>query len=295
MVLACLLLAAQAAQPAPSPLDRLKASIERITRSANATWGIYVKSLETGEEVAINADRQMDTMSVIKIPLMAEVYYQIKEGKFKLSDRYPIKAEDLLPGTGVLRSLDAGESITVKDLITLMIIVSDNTATDVLFNMVGGVEPVNRRMATLGLKHTRATAPSRTWFAALRKAPSAEAFHRAAQNPYGLSSPHDIGVLLEQMERGVLVDKESSAQMLQIMRGQLYRSRIPRYLTGFAIPHKTGDFMPYIGNDVGVLELAGDKRVVVSIFTANHFGNGWMLEDAIGQVSQAVAGYFEAK
>src|SRR5882724_8702833 len=170
MVLACLLLAAQAAQPAPSPLGKLKASIERITRSANATWGIYVKSLETGEEVAINADRQMDTMSVIKIPLMAEVYYQIKEGKFKLSDRYPIKAEDLLPGTGVLRSLDAGESITVKDLITLMIIVSDNTATDVLFNMVGGVEPVNRRMATLGLKRTRATAPSRTWFAALRKA-----------------------------------------------------------------------------------------------------------------------------
>src|SRR5260370_18766634 len=97
MVLACLLLAAQAAQPAPSPLDRLKASIERITRSANATWGMYVKSLETGEEVAINADRQMDTITVIKIPLMAEVYYHIKEGKVKLSDRSPTNTENLLP------------------------------------------------------------------------------------------------------------------------------------------------------------------------------------------------------
>src|SRR6266478_72858 len=97
MVLACLLLAAQAAQPAqpaqpaPSPLDRLKASIERITRSANATWGIYVKSLETGEEVAINADRQMDTMSVIKIPLMVEAFRQIEAGKFTLEDKVSLK------------------------------------------------------------------------------------------------------------------------------------------------------------------------------------------------------------
>ena len=54
----------------------------------NATWGIYVKSIETGEEIAIDADRQMETMSTIKIPLMVEVLEQVKAGRFRLTDKY---------------------------------------------------------------------------------------------------------------------------------------------------------------------------------------------------------------
>lgn len=282
---------AQPAQAPPSSLDRLKASIERITASANATWGIYVKSLDTGEEIAIGADRQMDTMSVIKIPLMVEVFEQIKAGKFSLTDKYTLAKEDILPGTGVMRSLDPGDTFTVKDLLTLMNIVSDNTATDVLYRLVGGPEAVNRRMQALGLKQTRAPANARAWFDALAAEKDRVKFHREAKHPFGLSTPREIGLLLEQMERGTLVDKASSDLMLQIMRGQIYRTRIPRFLSGFAVPHKTGDFLPYIGNDVGVLESTG-ARVVVCIFTANHFGNGWMLEEAIGHVAAEVAAYF---
>ena len=74
--------------PAQTPLQRLQASIERTTRSVNATWGIWIKSLDTGEEIAIDADRQMETMSTIKIPLMVEVFEQIKAGTFKLTDQY---------------------------------------------------------------------------------------------------------------------------------------------------------------------------------------------------------------
>ncbi|HLF85436.1 MAG TPA: serine hydrolase, partial [Blastocatellia bacterium] len=70
-----------------TPLARLQANIERITRSVNAKWGIYIKCIETGEEIAINADETMDTMSVIKIPLMIEVFRQIEAGKFALTDR----------------------------------------------------------------------------------------------------------------------------------------------------------------------------------------------------------------
>ena len=69
----------------------------------------------------------MDTMSVIKIPLMVEVFEQIKAGKMALSDKYTLTKDDMRPGTGILRSLDPGDVLTVKDLITLMIIVSDNT------------------------------------------------------------------------------------------------------------------------------------------------------------------------
>ena len=279
------------AQPRQSPLQRLESSIERITASVNATWGIYVKSIETNEEVAIGADRQMETMSTIKIPLMIEVFEQIKAGKFKLTDKYTFDAADLRGGTGVIRSLEPGAVLTVKDLITLMVIVSDNTATDVLYKMVGGPDAVNRRMEALGLQKTRAQTLAAPWFEALRSASSTEAFYREGKHPFGLTTPREMGSILEKMERGLLVDKPSSELMLQIMRGQLYRTRIPRYITGYRIPHKTGDFLPYVGDDVGMLEAPG-KTIIVSIFTGNHFGSGEMLENAIGLVAKEVADYF---
>lgn len=282
---------AQAPATAPTPRQRLDGELARITRSLNATWGIYAKSIETGEEIAVDADRQMDTMSVIKIPLMVELFQQVTDGRIALDTRYAVTKADMLPGTGVLRSLDPGAVITVRDLVTLMIIVSDNTATDVIYQMVGGPDVVNRRMHALGLEKTSAPAPARVWFDALRAAPSAEQFHREAKHRFGLSTPREIGKLLEMMERGTLVDKAASEQMLEIMRGQLYRSRIPRFLSGYRIPHKTGDFLPYIGNDVGVVEAPGNT-VVISVFTANHFGSGDSLEEAIGRLSKEIVTYF---
>jgi beta-lactamase class A len=284
-----------AQQPAPeTPLQRLRAAIERTTKSVNATWGIYVKSLDTGEEVAIDADRQMETMSTIKIPLMIEAFEQIKAGKFKLGDKYTLVADDIRPGTGIIQRLDPGAVLTVKDLITLMIIVSDNTATDVLYRMVGGPDAVTRRMEAMGLKATHPVNNGSAWFAALRAAPNAETFYRDGKHPFGLSTPREMGTLLEKMERGDLVDKPSSDLMLEIMRGQVYRSRIPRYVTGYRIPHKTGDFLPFVGDDVGMLEMPGSpgKTIIVSIFTGNHFGSGEALENAIGLVAKEVADYF---
>jgi len=181
--------------------------------------------------------------------------------------------------------------LTIKDLLTLMIIVSDNTATDLLYDNVGGVEPVNKLMADWGLNSIRATGKADAWFKALRAAPSAEEFHRAGKNPFGLSSPRDMGKLLEKLEKGEAVSKKSSDMMLQMMRGQVYSSRLPRYVSGYRIPHKTGDFLPYIGNDVGVLE-SPTRRIVMSVFTAHHYGAGDRLEDAIGRVAELVGNYF---
>lgn len=276
---------------AAQPLARLQANIERITKSVNADWGIYIKSLDTGEEIAINADRQMDTMSVIKIPLLATAFEQIQAGRFSLADKVTLRDADKRPGTGIIRSLDPGAVLTIKDLLTLMIIVSDNTATDLIFDKVGGVEAVNRLMNDWGLKSIRATAPSSAWFAALRAAPSAEAFHREGKSPYGLASPRDIGRLLEKIERGEAVSKAASETMMQMMRGQVYSSRLPKYVTGFRLPHKTGDFLPYIGNDVGVLE-SEKQRIVISVFTAHHYGVGTYLEDGIGRIAELVANYY---
>jgi beta-lactamase class A len=275
----------------PAPLQRLEAAIQRTTRSVNAAWGIYVKSLESGEEIAIDADRQMETMSTIKIPLMIEAFEQIKSGRFKLTDKYTFVEADSQPGTGTIQRLDPGAVMTVKDLITMMVIVSDNTATEVLYRMVGGPDAVNARMDALGLKNTRAMNVPSKWFPALRAATTTEQFYREGKHPFGLSTPREMGRLLEMMERGTLVDKPSSDLMLRIMRGQLYRTRIPRYVTGYTIPHKTGDFLPFVGDDVGMLEAPG-KTIIVSVFTGNHFGSGEALENAIGLVAKDVADYF---
>ena len=99
-----------------TPLDRLRASIERTTKSVNAAWGIYIKSLETNEEIALDADRQMETMSTIKIPLMVEVFEQIKAGKFALSDKYTFAQADSQPGTGTIQRLDPGAVMTATCL-----------------------------------------------------------------------------------------------------------------------------------------------------------------------------------
>ena len=291
----CLAAAAVAQQPgAPRPLARLEANIQRVTQSINANWGIYIKCLETGEEIALNADQQMETMSVIKIPLMAEAFRQIGEGKFALSDRVTLTDAAKRAGTGIIRSLDAGVQLTVKDLLTLMIIVSDNTATDLIYERVGGPPAVNRLMDSWGLHSIRANTNADAWFKALRAAGSAEKFYVAGEHPFGLSSPRDLGKLLEKMEKGEAVSKAASDQMLQILRGQVYSSRLPRYVTGFRIPHKTGDFLPYVGNDVGILE-SPNRRVVMSVFTGKHFGAGVNLEDAIGRVAELTANYFAAR
>ena len=291
VLLSMILASAASSQPAaPAPLQRLQSTVETITRSINANWGIYIKSLETGEEITLNPDRQMETMSTIKIPLMVEVFEQIKAGKFTLTDKYTFVQADSQPGTGTIQRLDPGAVMTIKDLITMMIIVSDNTATEVLYRMVGGPDAVNARMDAMGLKNTRAMNIPSKWFPALNATPR-EQFAREGKHPFGLSTPREMGRLLEMMERGTLVDKPSSDLMLQIMRGQVYRSRIPRFVTGYRIPHKTGDFLPYVGDDVGVLEAQG-RTIVISIFTGNHFGSGEMLENAIGLVAKEVADYF---
>ena len=292
---------AQPPQP-QAPLERLRTNILQTAKSVDTHWGIYIKCLDTGEEIAINADEQMDTMSVIKVPLMVEAFRQIEAGKFSLSDRYTLKAADKRPGTGVIRSLDDGDSLTIKDLLTLMVIVSDNTATDLMYDKVGGTAPVNALMQSYGLNSIRATGTADTWFKALQEAGSATKFHNEGKTPFGLSSPHDMGKLLEKIANGEAVSKSASDQMLGMMRGQLYRSRIPKYIDGYVIPHKTGDFVPYIANDIGLLT-NGKHKVVISIFTNKQDIDQQMptslmtaaIEDAIGRIAQQVADYYGFK
>ncbi len=317
---AALLLAAVAAAQQPSipgpSIDLLRRNVERITQGVRADWGVYIKSLDTGEEVAINADAVMDTMSVIKVPLLVEAFRQVDAGKLRLSDRIELKAADKRFGTGVLRTLDDGLRLTLKDALTLMIIQSDNTATDMVFEQVGGPARVTQAMRALDLATITATGTSFEWFRELgaisdaawaklspeelftrgypptpSRAADVERFHFGGKTPYGLASPHDIGRLLEKIARNQAASPASCAEMLRILRAQQMNTRIPKYLTAAATPHKTGDFPPYIANDAGLIETPR-ARVVAVFFTAHHRGIYAHLEDAIARASEQVWEYF---
>lgn len=308
LVVAPLLLASGLRAQAPvrqlqMPIERLRTNIEQITRGVDTNWGIYIKCLDTNEEVALNADQVMDTMSVIKIPLLVEAFRQIETGKFSLADRYSLKASDKRPGSGILRLLDEGASLTIKDLLTLMIVVSDNTATDIMWEKVGGLEPVTRLMHTYGFDTIRATTTAADWWKALAAVSNNRVvFHNQAKTPYGLSSPRDIGRLLEKIAAGEAVSKNASDQMIEMMNGQLYRTRLPKYLQGIQglqYPHKTGDFVPFIVNDAGLL-ISAQRKTVIVVFTdkknvpPNLPTNlmGPVIEDAIGRIAEQTANYF---
>jgi beta-lactamase class A len=315
-ILLLVLPAAAQNAPAPKPIDLLKQKLEQISAGVSADWGIYIKSLDTGEEIAINPDKVMDTMSTIKIPLMVDVYRQVDAGKINTADRIVMKTADKRFGTGVLRTLDSGLNLSFRDALELMIIQSDNSGTDIAFARAGGPAHVTQTMHELGLNSITATGTSFDWFRALAEAgdpayakfgpeelftkgfpdkltdEEEDRFHFEGKHPYGLSSARDMGRLLEMMATSKAASEKSCKEMLRMMGRQQFRTRIPRFLMDDAnTPHKTGDFPPYIANDVGLIETPSD-RVVVVFFSAHHRGFYSELEDAIGRMSEQVWAYF---
>jgi beta-lactamase class A len=301
---------------APRPIDLLKARMETIAHGVSADWGIYIKSLDTGEEIAINADATMDTMSAIKIPLLVDVYRQVDAGRINTADRIVMHTSDKRFGTGVLRTLDNGLDLSFHDALMLMIIQSDNTGTDMAFAKAGGPAHVTQTMRELGLNSITATGTTFEWFRALAEPgdPSyakispedlftkgfpakltdadVERFHFEGKHPFGLSNARDMGRLLEMMATNKAASEKSCKEMMRMMGLQQFRSRIPKYMDDDTnTPHKTGDFPPYIANDVGLIETPAG-RVVVVFFSAHHRGFYSELEDAIARMSEQVWAYF---
>lgn len=299
-----------------NPLDLLKTKIDTIAHGVSADWGIYIKSLDTGEEVAINADVPMDTMSAIKIPLLVDVYRQVDAGKIDPTQRVAMATADKRFGTGVLRTLDPGLELSFHDALMLMIIQSDNTGTDLAFSRVGGPAHVTATMRQLGLTSITATGTTFDWFRALAAAgdpaweklspeelftkgfpekltdAQVERFHFEGKHPFGLSSAREMGKLLEWIATNRAASEKSCKEMLRMMGLQQMRTRIPKYMDDETrVPHKTGDFPPYIANDVGYIETA-TGRVVVVFFSAHHRGYYSELEDAIARMSEQVWAYF---
>jgi beta-lactamase class A len=299
----------------------IEAAIRSIADSVNAEWGIYARFLESGQEIAINADARMDTMSVIKVPLLATLMRAVDRGDVDLSKRITLCDEHRRWGTGVLRLFDEGATFTLRDAAHLMIVISDNVATDLCFEAVGGPAAVKREMQDLGLPTIEAVgtawdwlgalsryadpshagltpgesyrkgypaSPSmgRTWLSARETAHVREAFHFESGVPFGLASARDITRLFQMIAAGTCASPESCEFMMSVLRAQMYGSRIPRHLVGAVVAHKTGDFGPFIANDAGIVERDGHAVLAACFLTTHHRGRYDATEEAIAQMSQ---------
>jgi beta-lactamase class A len=301
-------------------LDSLRRELDQIRNHFPGDISIYMKNLSTAEEIAIDSDTVYETFSVIKLAIAAEVMRQVESGKFSLSDRITTKAADERLPSGVLYALEPGLNPTIRDLLTLMIIISDNEATDLLADKVGRPN-VTAYMHSLGLANTSIQFSDldwdRTWLSALdphyrnargdqtvnfpfgnySEANVEQAFGHTIYDAgifFGHSTTKDIGRLLEMLAKGKLVSKDASELILNIMEKQQVNDRFPRYLKDVRIAHKTGDGQPFIGNDAGVMWVKNEPIILV-VFTGHHRGETAALHDHVAQVAALVVRHYGGK
>ena len=216
--------------------------------------GVYVKNLITGETWQRGADVPVVAASVIKIPVMIEAFRAQEDGELSLDERHALRDEERMPSCGTLKAMHTGIEMTLLDLVKLMIIVSDNTATNVMINRLG-IENVNKTLCSLGCEKTRL---NRLLF-------DSAASKRGIKN---YITAGEMGMLLEKLWRGEIVSKEASTQMMEILLDQRLNGKLPFFIDsmGIDIAHKTGED-DGISHDVGVIYA---KEPMVCCFVGEH-------------------------
>lgn len=228
--------------------DRLKALLDNVPGNV----GFYYKDLITGETIGFNENNSFIAASVIKIPVFIEILRQIKEGKINEDDLVEVKRQDKVPSCGALTYMHDGLQVTIEDLYTLMIIHSDNTATNILIKMVG-IENTNNTLRELGCNTTTL---NRLLF-------DVEAKKKGKEN---YITPFEIGYLLEKVYRGEIISKSISEEIERVLMMQRLRHKIPYLLPkNLVIGHKTGED-DGITHDVGIIYT---NRPFVFCFTSN--------------------------
>ena len=150
------------------PLAVLERRLRMLAGSIAAEWSIYVRFLDRGDEIGIDADRMIDTMSLIKVPILVALRRRVERGEVDRARRVTLEENHKRLGTGVLRLFDAGASFTLHDAARhTMIVVSDNTATDLCLEAAGGVDGVNACLGELEIEGVRVTGTALDWFRAL--------------------------------------------------------------------------------------------------------------------------------
>ncbi len=282
--------------------DSLPGALEDVARRLNGVAGIGVRSTWDGLEIYHNPDRPFPTASVFKIPVLLELLLQAEEGRLRLDERVVVSEELKSPGSGVLKELSSSPALSISDLAMLMIIISDNSATDILVERLGR-ESINARLQSWGLEVTRVPLTCRQMLfdlagrpegpftdaarieveRALRLRERKFAGRAYADTGNNVTTPREMVALLDTLVTPGRLSANVREQALAYLRRQQIRDRLPLHLPPEAeIAHKTGSIMG-VRNDAGVLFMPKGP-VLLCVFTRD------LVEDAAGTAAVAEVG-----
>ncbi len=249
--------------------QKLEASIQEVDAKLDGVMGVAIEDLTSGDHFFLHEDEVFAQASSIKITVLANLYLQAQEGKLKLLDPYTVQSSDLVPDSDIMGGLTPGVTrLTLRDLATMMVAVSDNSATNVLIDRVG-MQNVNVMLDSLGLTHTRLR----------RKMMDLQAAKEGREN---ISTPREMMTLLDAIYRGKVLNKQSTAEFFQMLSTNK-DSWIPRDLPAdLKVANKPGE-LEAVRNDSGIVFVEGRPYVicVMTSFLRNERDG----EEAISKIS----------
>jgi beta-lactamase class A len=290
----------------------LNDAVKETANDFNGVLGVSVKKLCCDESVNLNSELLFPTASVFKLPVIVEFYRQIEQGKLNFEQQVILRDQDKVPGSGILKELEEGMPISYMDLLKLMMIVSDNTATDLIVEKVG-FDNINNTMIELGLPNTRVTKFCREMLFDLvgindldSSEMTIEVFQNAAQSgdytgswsleisDNNVFTPLEMNTLLELIATNRAAESDSCEAILNIMsKCQTGMYRIPKYLPRKKVfcQRKTGS-LPGIRNDVGIISInESEERYALSCFTRKA-EDVYEAEEIIANISKIVYDFY---
>ena len=238
----------------------LDARVRAVLDGFPGRASLYAKNLDRGTSYGKGEDDRVRSASTIKLAILMTAHAEVAEGRARWDDPLVLTDAKKAPGAGVLPELSDGLRLTLRDAVNLMIVVSDNTATNLVLDHLSA-DAVNARMADLGLEHTRC----------LKKiggGGASRASQLAANEGFGIgvTTPHEMVDLVERLERGTLVSPAASREMIELLKRQQYRDGIFRNLKGAVAATKPGA-LDHLRSDVGVVYTASG-RIAMAITLA---------------------------
>jgi beta-lactamase class A len=261
LILVCEFYAASARQLQPRNQHQNAAALDQKVKSEVAAFKgkvyIFAKNLDTGETYSLAADERVKTASTIKIAVMIEAFARVSEGKAKWTDDLVSTKEKRVSGSGILGELSDGLHLTFRDAVNLMMLLSDNTATNLVLDVLT-TDAVNARMESLGIKNIKI----------LRKVGSggdSTAGKDLANKPFGLgfSTMRDMVTLMEKLERGEVINPTVSKEMIELMKREQGRNAIGRSLPDLPMASKYGA-LDHLRSAVGII-YSKNGRIAMAI------------------------------